>query len=69
MNTKELKDRLVPIHMSLPRHVVEWVEDVARSERRKPTDVYRHMILDCYEARPQAKPNGAHKHDKAPARA
>lgn len=59
----ELKDTMVQCHFSLPRFVRDWIEQVAKAERRKPGDVVRLKLIDCYEAEnPAPKANGADKH-------
>ena len=56
-----MKDRMVPIHMGLPRSIYQWVEETAERERRKPNEVLRNIVLERYENEhgAKAKPNGA----------
>ena len=62
------KERRVPYHISLPRPMAARLDEAARAERRKPSNMVEKIIMDFFdaeEASVQAKPNGIHKPDKA----
>ena len=54
----------MPYHISLPRPMAARLDEAARAERRKPSNMVEKIIMDFFdaeEASAQAKPNGIHK--------
>ena len=63
MPIKDPKHRLIQVHVSLPTPAMQWAEQIGKRERRTTPEVLRNIILDRFEEdQPQAKANGADKH-------